>query len=170
MIDVIVQSELWSEDHLTALAQTVSDATLAHLGYDPERYEIALLACDDARIAELNGDFRAKPAATNVLSWPSEERGAADPGGPPIPPQDDELGDIALAYETCAREAVDQGKEFETHVTHLLCHGILHLLGYDHINDADAAQMEALEQQILDTLGLPDPYVEGARDQRGPQT
>lgn len=160
MIDVILESELWSEDRLTALAHTVSDATLTHLGYDPARYEIALLACDDARIATLNGDFRAKPAATNVLSWPSEERGAAAPGGPPIPPKDDELGDIALAFETCAREAVEQGKEFETHVTHLLCHGVLHLLGYDHINDADAALMEELERQILDRLGLPDPYEE----------
>ncbi|NNK77112.1 MAG: rRNA maturation RNase YbeY, partial [Litoreibacter sp.] len=69
-----------------------------------------------------------------------------------------ELGDIALAYETCAREASEQGKEFADHVTHLLVHGTLHLLGFDHINDADAARMEGLEVRILANLGLPDPY------------
>ena len=91
MIDVLVESDLWDEDALTALAETVSDATLTHLGYAPDAYEIALLACDDARIAELNGDFRDKRAATNVLSWPSEERGAETPGGAPIPPEDEEF-------------------------------------------------------------------------------
>ena len=164
MIDVLVESDLWDEDALTALAETVSDATLTHLGYAPDAYEIALLACDDARIAELNGDFRDKRAATNVLSWPSEERGAETPGGAPIPPEDEELGDIALAHETCAREAAAQSKDFETHLAHLICHGVLHLLGYDHINDPDAEQMETLERQILDRLGVPDPY----KDVSGP--
>ena len=163
MIDVIVESDLWDEAALTDLAERVSDATLRHLGYDPARYEIALLACDDARIAELNGDFRDKPAPTNVLSWPSEERGADIPGGAPIPPEDDELGDIALAHQTILRESHDQGKDFETHLVHLICHGILHLLGYDHINEPDAAQMEALERQILDKMGLPDPYEDWPR-------
>ena len=108
------------------------------------------MGCDDARIAELNGDFRDKPQPTNVLSWPSEERGAAQPGAAPALPTgpDPELGDIAIAYETCAREAAEQGKPMADHVTHLIVHAVLHLLGYDHIRDADATLMEATEVEI----------------------
>lgn len=158
MIDVILEGGDWNEKALTGWAERASDATLQHLGLNPWAYEIVLLACDDARITELNGDFRDKPQATNVLSWPSEERAADTPGGTPAAPEDEELGDMALAYETCAREAKDQNKPFETHVTHLLVHGTLHLLGYDHISDEDAALMEGLEVEILGKLGIPDPY------------
>ncbi len=158
MIDVLVESALWDSDALTVLAETVSDAVLEHLGYAPQNYEIALLACDNARIADLNNAFRDAPAATNVLSWPSHDRASQTPGGAPIPPDTPELGDIALAYETCSREAMQQGKDFETHLAHLICHGVLHLLGYDHNTDANAEQMETLERQILDRLGVADPY------------
>lgn len=159
MIDVIVESGAWDEDALTELASTAINITLAHLRLEAPSFEIALLACDDTRIAELNGDFRAKPSPTNVLSWPSKERAPDIPGTHPEPPDDDELGDIAIAFETCAREADAQEKPFEAHVSHLLVHGTLHLLGYDHINDADALLMEQLEREILGKLGIPDPYV-----------
>lgn len=158
MIDVIIEGGAWNEKALTGWAERASDATLTHLGLNPWTCEIAVLACDDARITELNEDFRDKPAATNVLSWPSEERAAEAPGGTPAPPEDEELGDIALAYETCAREAKAQDKTFEAHVTHLLVHATLHLLGYDHITDLDAALMEGLEVEILGKLGIADPY------------
>jgi len=141
------------------LANTAIGATLTHLDLDAQSFEIALLACDDARIAELNGDFRAKPTPTNVLSWPSEERSPDVPGTHPEAPDDIELGDIAIAFETCTREAETQNKPFEAHVSHLLVHGTLHLLGYDHINDADAVLMEQLEREILGKMGIPDPYV-----------
>ena len=162
MIDVIVESGAWDEAALTSLAERATDATLHHLGLNPWAFEIALLACDDARITELNADFRDKPTPTNVLSWPSAERAAQTPGGVPLPPEDEELGDIALAYQTCAAEAKAQSKAFETHVAHLVVHGTLHLLGYDHINDEDAALMEGIERDILARLGLPDPYGEEA--------
>ena len=164
LTDTIIEDGRWEQADLPALAENAAQATLAHLGMD-DSYEIAILACDDTRIAALNGDFRDKPSATNVLSWPSEERGAPDPGGAPFAPEDDELGDIAIAYETCAREAQEQGKVMADHVTHLLVHGILHLLGYDHIRDADATLMEGLEVAILGKLGIADPY----RDIDGPQ-
>lgn len=125
--------------------------------------EVSLLGCDDARIAVLNAEFRGKPAPTNVLSWPAEERGADVPGAMPRLPQaphEAEWGDVAIAYETCAAEAAAQSKPFEAHVTHLLVHGILHLLGFDHENEADAQLMERFEVEILDTLGVPDPYQE----------
>lgn len=158
-IDVMADDERWGAAGISALAERACAATLDHLGV--EGAEISLLACDDKRIAELNADFRGKPAATNVLSWPSEERGAAEPGGPPVRPLDLELGDIAISYDTCAREAAAAGLGFDAHVTHLLVHGTLHLLGYDHIDDKDAALMEGIEVEILGKLGIADPY-EGA--------
>jgi probable rRNA maturation factor len=122
------------------------------------------MGCDDARIAVLNADFRGKPAPTNVLSWPSEERGAEFVGDAPKVPQPgsvkdpESLGDIAIAFETCAREAEEQDKPMVDHVTHLIVHGVLHLLGYDHIEEEDAAMMEAIEVRILASLGVSDPY------------
>ena len=163
LTDVILEDDRWQAVDLEALAERAARETFEHLGLSPEDWEIAILACDDARIAELNGDFRDKPKATNVLSWPSEERGAAEDGAPPLPPEpgfDPELGDIAIAYETCAREAHDAGKAMDEHVSHLLVHGVLHLLGYDHIRDKDATLMEGLETVILGKLGIADPYRE----------
>ena len=158
VVDLVVEDERWAGPWLPALAERACGAALAHLGVHGA--EISLLACDDARIAELNAAFRGKAAPTNVLSWPSEERAAAVPGGQPAPPRDLELGDIAIAWETCRREAEDAGKDFEAHLSHLLVHGTLHLLGYDHIDDKDAALMEALEVEILGKLGISDPYGE----------
>ena len=105
-------------------------------------------------IAVLNAAFRDKEAATNVLSWPSAER---SPGTPLT--DTPELGDIAMAYETCVREAEAGGISLEFHTLHLLVHGTLHLLGYDHEEDADADLMEATETAILAKLGVPNPYV-----------
>mgnify|MGYP005992599593 CR=1 FL=1 len=115
------------------------------------------------RIADLNADFRGKPTPTNVLSWPAEERGAATDGDLPLAVEPDfdgalELGDIAIAYDTCAREAIDANKSLEDHLRHLVVHGVLHLLGYDHIRDLDATVMEALEVEILGNMGLDNPY------------
>ena len=117
VIDCIIEDERWTALGLEDLAERAARETLAHLGLDPADFEIALLACDDARIAELNGDFRAKPKPTNVLSWPSEERAPEEPGATPDLPEpglDPELGDIAIAYETCLREARDQDRHRPT--------------------------------------------------------
>ena len=157
-VDVVVEAAGWVEEHLGKLAEACVQATLSQLSIDQNLHEVVIMACDDARIAELNGDFRDKPQATNVLSWPSEERAAHVPGGTPRPPTQEELGDIAIAYETCMREAEAAGRSFDAHVSHLLVHGVLHLLGYDHTEDQDAALMERLEVEILATLGHPDPY------------
>ncbi|MEM8849528.1 MAG: rRNA maturation RNase YbeY [Pseudomonadota bacterium] len=145
-VDVVVEDARWSE--LDRLAGVAVRAALEEL----EACEVAVLGCDDARIATLNGDFRGKSQPTNVLSWPSERR------HPDTPPTDPDLGDIAIAYETCAREAAEQGKSFEAHVTHLLVHASLHLLGHDHVDDAEAERMEATERRIVRSLGFPDPY------------
>ena len=156
IVDVIIEDDRWRAVEIEALAEATCGGALAHLGLAGA--EVSLLACDDARIAVLNADFRGKPQPTNVLSWPSEERGADAPGAPPLPPEELELGDIALAWETCAREAAEAGKPVADHIRHLLVHGLLHLLGYDHIDDKDAALMEGLEVEILGKLGVADPY------------
>lgn len=160
-VDCVIEDARWAD--LEKLAQQATDATLDRLGLEPSVFAISILGCDDAKIASLNGEFRAKPSPTNVLSWPSENRAAATDGEMPLPPQpgcDGELGDIAIAYDTCAHEAADGGKSMREHTVHLLVHGTLHLLGFDHERDRDAALMEGLETEILGKLGISDPYKE----------
>ncbi|WP_073330213.1 rRNA maturation RNase YbeY [Wenxinia saemankumensis] len=162
-IDIIIEHAPWEGVDIESLAEAAERATLERLGLEPSIFETALLACDDARIAALNGDFRDRPQPTNVLSWPSEERGAQVEGEMPHLPRfgggpPEELGDIALAWETCARESEEAGRPVEAHVTHLIVHGLLHLLGFDHVRDGDAALMEGLETEILAKMGVPDPY------------
>lgn len=164
LVDTIIEDPRWDSFGLAALAEPAARATLGALGLGPDGFSLALMGCDDARIAVLNADFRGKPQPTNVLSWPSEERAAevigAAPDLPEPGPDDDPafLGDIAIAWDTCAAEAITQGKTMADHVTHLVVHAALHLLGYDHIEPEDAAVMEALEVRILASLGVSDPY------------
>jgi probable rRNA maturation factor len=162
LVDCIFEDARWEAFGLEPLAEAAGRAALVALEMNPDHYAIALMGCDDARIATLNADFRGKPQPTNVLSWPSQERFVGGGDIPDLPDGDaadpEELGDIAIAWETCAREAADQGKAMADHVTHLVVHAALHLLGYDHIEDADAALMEQTEVRILATLGIRDPY------------
>lgn len=163
LVDTVIEDERWQAFGLEPLAEAACRAAMDELGLGPDGFVLCLMGCDDARIAELNADFRGKPTPTNVLSWPSDERGAEVDGDlpeQPEPSEDDpeELGDIAIAWETCEREAAEQGKPMRDHVTHLVVHGLLHLLGYDHIRERDAALMEGTEVRILARLGLSDPY------------
>lgn len=163
MLDIVVEAPVWDEGTLSPLAQRAVVATLTHMQLDPNDCEVTLLACDDARIATLNTEFRGKPLPTNVLSWPAQPLASPCDGLAPPPAVTGfdgaiELGDIALSYDTCTAEARESGKPFEHHLTHLIVHGVLHLLGYDHIQDGDAALMERLEVEILGNLGIDDPY------------
>jgi rRNA maturation RNase YbeY len=115
--------------------------------FEPKGESCAALFTSDDAVKALNAQWRGKDKPTNVLSFPAPETAGT-------------LGDIALAYETCAREADEQGKSLKDHATHLLVHGFLHLLGYDHEADDDAAEMEGLEKEILAGLGIADPYVQ----------
>jgi probable rRNA maturation factor len=130
-----------------ALVLEAADATLASEGAVGEG--VTLLLTDDTTIRDLNRRFRQRDQPTNVLSFPA--------------PQNPErfLGDIALAYGVCAREAREQGKPLKNHLQHLVAHGVLHLLGYDHVSDAQAEEMENLERAVLAGLGIPDPYLTG---------
>lgn len=160
IVDTVIEDDRWGAAGLEALAERAAQAAAGWL--QAGAAEIVVMGCDDARIAALNADFRGKPRATNVLSWPSVEPEPHAPGTRPALPEDAEWGDIAISFDTCAAEAEAQGKPFADHVTHLLVHAVLHLVGYDHENDADAETMEAAERSILQTLAIPDPYAETA--------
>lgn len=164
LVETLIEDVRWKEVGLASLAEVAARNTLTHLALDPHDFAISLMGCDDARITALNTDFREKPTATNVLSWPSEERAAASPGTRPDPPRvgpmpPEELGDIAIAYDTCLAEAEAAGKPISAHVLHLIVHATLHLLGYDHISEADADLMEGLEVEILASIGEANPYI-----------
>lgn len=165
LVDTVIEDERWQAVGLDALAERAARAALAHLDMTPDGFTLCLMGCDDARIAVLNAEFRDKPTPTNVLSWPSEDLSNDAGAAParPLPWDGDDpwsLGDIALAYDTCAAEAQAAGLRMADHVTHLVVHGLLHLLGYDHQDDIEATRMEALETEILGKLGLADPYKE----------
>lgn len=164
-IDVLIEDARWDDVKLTPLCNRAFGAVFAARGISGKGYEVSVLACDDARIAALNAEFRDKPTPTNVLSWPAHELAPLTAGDDPAPPpdvlanpMDTELGDIAVSYDTCLREAEAGKIAFEDHLTHLLAHSCLHLLGFDHETDADAARMEGLETKILASLGIADPY------------
>ena len=161
-LDLVIEAGAWDDD-LEELALKACGYVARHLDL-PAGVEVVVLACDDSRIAALNADFRGKPKATNVLSWPAQELASAQDGGAPDAPIPDfpgmppALSDIALAYETCLAEAHAGNRAFPDHLSHLIIHGMLHLLGYDHERDADAALMEGLEIAILDEMGIQNPY------------
>lgn len=114
--------------------------------------EVSILLTDDAHQQVLNREWRQIDKSTNVLSFPQIE---------PFEPLAGLIGDLSLARETLEREAAEMSISFSDHFTHLVVHGFLHLLGYDHIEEDEALQMEGLETQILKTLGIADPYADG---------
>ena len=154
LVDAVVEDDRWQAAGIVPVAEAAGRATLRGLGRDPGLHEVALLLCDDARIAGLNAEFRGRAAPTNVLSWPAFD-------GPVPDPEQEEplfLGDLALGYETCAREAAAAGLGLADHAAHLLVHGLLHLFGHDHAGDAEAEAMEALETNVLASMGVANPY------------
>lgn len=159
-LDISVESDLWSLPDVEALCARAIGAALDETGQRiMDGAEVSLLFCDDSAIRDLNRDWRGFDKPTNVLSFPAvtPDRLARSPM----------IGDIAVAQETCAREAEADGKSFEDHVSHLVLHGFLHLLGYDHETEEEAEEMEAVERRALARIGIADPYAgtepEGAR-------
>ena len=150
-IEVSRNSDGWPE----ALDARAEQAVRAALAQSKARItgpaELSVVLTDDAEQRVLNRDWRGIDKSTNVLSFPQIE---------PFGPVSGLLGDIILARETLEREAAEQGVSFEDHFTHLVVHGFLHLLGYDHMDDDEALAMEGLETQILASLGVADPYAQ----------
>jgi len=150
-IDISVEAGDWPDEAaLTLLVDRAVAAAFAETGVVGSS-ELSIVFSDDAHIRSLNADWRGKDKPTNVLSFPAFPFVM----GGPLPPM---LGDIVLAAETVAREAALEGKPVDNHITHLVIHGLLHLLGHDHETDAEAEAMEAIERAALARLAIPDPY------------
>jgi probable rRNA maturation factor len=147
-LETVIDCAAWT-DALAEIDSLVARVHAAARAVEPALAgPAALLLADDATLCDLNRRFRGKDAPTNVLAFPSGETAPAF------------LGDIALAFETCAREAAAAQKPLADHAAHLIAHGLLHLVGYDHESDAEALVMERKEAEILAALGLADPYLE----------
>lgn len=144
MIEIEVEAEAWT-GALPDAEAVVERAAQAALG--TAEGDIVVLLTDDDAVRELNGRFREKDKPTNVLSFPAPENAFPH------------LGDIVLAYGVSATEAEAQGKTLADHLSHLVVHGVLHLLGRDHEDDAEAEEMEAEEREILAQIGVADPYL-----------
>ena len=143
MIEVEIEDEAWIAALPDAVAVVQRSATVA-LG--TVEGDVVVLLTDDAAVQEINARFRDRDQPTNVLSFPAAESAAPH------------LGDLVLAHGVCAAEAAAQGKTLADHLTHLTVHGVLHLLGRDHVDDAEAEAMEAEERTLLASLGVADPY------------
>ena len=176
LIDLIIEEPAWTEavPDIEALAETAARLAIDVAGLDPERWTICLLACDDTRIAALNREFRGKAAPTNVLSWPAFQLGLEHPGAVPATPAQAlsgprrQLGDVAIALQTTRRESGASATPLKDHVIHLILHGCLHLLGFDHETHEDAETMEGIETRALARIGVADPYMRGDAGQPYP--
>ncbi len=149
----------WEARAAEAAAAALALTPWAGLADAAPLVEIAVRLTDDAEVHALNRDFRSKDKPTNVLSFPQVQPDLLDT----LSNSDDGeilLGDIVLARETCAREAAEKGVSIPDHATHLIVHGTLHLVGYDHMDDASAQAMEALEVKALASLGIANPYAD----------
>ncbi|WP_292030957.1 rRNA maturation RNase YbeY [Brevundimonas sp. UBA2416] len=143
MIEVEVEDEAWTAALPDAVALVERAATAALAGVEGD---VVVLLTDDAAVRDINARFRDRDQPTNVLSFPAAESAAPH------------LGDLMLAFGVCAREAAAQGKTLADHLTHLTVHGVLHLLGRDHVDEAEAEAMEGEERTLLASLGVADPY------------
>ncbi|MET3560079.1 putative rRNA maturation factor [Bartonella japonica] len=153
-IDIIVESVGWNdEEMLYKITEKALTTTMHRLSLENAASEISLLFTDDEHMTQINAQWRGKNKPTNVLSFPAFPLKAGDPPGPM-------LGDIIIARETVILEARKEGKPFQDHLTHIIVHGLLHLLGYNHETHDEALQMEGLEREILQQLFIKDPYAE----------
>src|ERR1700710_2235213 len=157
LTEVLVVAACWqTEPDAEAVIQRAIAAAAETAEAETGEAELAVMLTDDAGIRTLNSNWRGINKPTNVLSFPAlQPTGAGTPDDAPRM-----LGDIAIAYQTTRKEADDEQKPFDHHLSHLAVHGFLHLIGYDHEKDDDAEAMEALEQEILAQLGIPDPYAD----------
>ncbi|MDE2791765.1 MAG: rRNA maturation RNase YbeY [Paracoccaceae bacterium] len=171
-IEIRMEDCRWTAIDLGTIARRAHKAVCGELGLGPETPGFAVLATDDATLARLNGRFRGEARATDILSWPASGERAGTTGFRPEDVDDrgqdhgpsgpwhwsGSLGDIAMSFETCAGEAARVDTTLENHVTHLLIHGILHLLGFDHATGTEVRNMRAIETSALAKLGVGDPY------------
>ncbi|GGY46041.1 rRNA maturation RNase YbeY [Parvularcula lutaonensis] len=152
-IDIIIADKAWENLGPEALAERCLEAVRLETADPALARSVSALFTSDEEVQALNAEWRGKDKATNVLSFPAEEI-------PGLPDEAQPLGDLALASGVCAREATEKGIALGDHAAHLIVHGLLHLLGYDHIGEDEAEVMEDLERRVLARLGIGDPYAE----------
>ena len=167
-LDISVADPVWQDNYPdytdrigACFAQIVAQVPQARNFHKFLHLELSILLTNDQNIQVLNRDYRDQDKATNVLSFPSlsePEKAAFLERGVEIPEHPVALGDIIFAFETIKSEATQQGKSFSDHFCHLCLHGMLHLLGYDHVQPDQADEMEALEKRLLSKLSIDDPY------------
>ncbi len=159
-VDLIMEDARWKTLNLLQIANAAFKETLSHLDMRSENFICCILACSSKEIKCLNAKFRGKNNSTNVLSFPSTSEIYKLKSSPKFEANIDpfELGDIAIAYEVCKKEADFSKIDFEHHVYHLIIHSVLHLLGYDHEEEKNAVEMERIEVQVLANLGISNPY------------
>ena len=150
----------WAKIARSAAVAAIAESAFPQLGSGPRTVELSVRLTSDAEVHALNSEWRGKDKPTNVLSFPMAE--SEDLEGPGDDGPELMLGDVILARGVCEAEAADKGISLENHAAHLMVHGTLHLLGYDHMDDDSAADMEARETRALARLGIADPY-EGDR-------
>jgi probable rRNA maturation factor len=161
--EVLVVADCWqAEPDAETIVLRAIAAAAETVDADTGDAELAVMLTDDSGIQTLNANWRGIDKPTNVLSFPALQ----PPGGREPDDAPRMLGDIAIAYETMRREADDEQKPFDHHLSHLAVHGFLHLVGYDHEQDHEAEAMEQLERQILAGLGIPDPFADPLRADR----
>lgn len=152
-VQVALNQELNDDDHPPGASLLTQWAELAHQAVSEKPSEVTLRLVDEAEMVELNEGFRGKLGSTNVLSFPADDQFDHVLEGELAL-----LGDIVICHQVIAREAVEQNKTIMNHYAHMVTHGVLHLHGFDHLDDAAAEEMEALEADILDNSGIPNPY------------
>ena len=160
-IDVVIEDARWKILDLKQIANQAFFETLFLLDLHHKSFSCCVLACDNKQIRQLNNKFRGKNFPTNVLSFPAsvENYEVKSNSTPTEANNPHELGDIAIAFEICEKEATESKVKFEHHVYHLIIHSVLHLLGFDHEEEENAAKMEKIEVQVLAKLGISDPYL-----------
>ncbi len=167
-IDILCTDTRWSQSSLRKVCQRSFKLALSSLSVGEENFEISVLACNNDEIKDLNRRFRGHNSATNILSWPetdfkNQKKGKFQVGTGQLSKEGDVyifLGNIAISYDQCSLECVQRNIKFGDHVTHLLLHGCLHLLGYTHKKIVDAKVMEKMEVKLLDRIGIKNPYYE----------
>ena len=160
-VDLIIEDTRWKTINLFSIANTAFKETLSELNLRSENFVCSVLACSSEKIKGLNAQFRGQNNSTNVLSFPLTAEKYEAKNSLKLKADADllELGDIAIAYEVCKKEANVSKIKLEDHVYHLIIHSVLHLLGYDHGEEKNAAEMEKIEVQVLANLGISNPYL-----------
>ena len=165
-INVIFEDKRWVKIPLEEIAKVALKLIIERFLVKDNNFEVSLLASNDTEIRELNKSFRGNDSSTNIISWPEQEVQLREPGNCPVQMDkfrpDSEgiifLGNLAISFERCSTEAEEKNIYFDDHILHLLLHGCLHLIGFDHQNELDANLMENIEIRLLSGVGIKNPY------------